>query len=118
MDEGHDIRATARFVTMAPQKVRRVIELVRGLRADEAMDVLRFAPNAAAKPVSKALRSAIANAEENFGVNRGDLVIHRIYADEAPMRRWRRFGARGRFKPILRRSSHITVILREREAAA
>jgi large subunit ribosomal protein L22 len=57
----------------------------------------------------------MAKAEENFGISRDDLYIHRIYADEARTRRWRRFGARGRFKPILRRSSHITVILRERE---
>jgi large subunit ribosomal protein L22 len=118
MDEGHDIRAYARFVPVAPQKVRRVVDLVRGKGADEALDLLRFTPGAAAHPVSKALRSAIANAEENFGVNRSDLVVYRIFADEAPMRRWRRFGARGRFKPILRRSSHITVVLREREAAA
>jgi large subunit ribosomal protein L22 len=118
MAEEHDIRAYARFIPMASQKVRLVVDLVRGRGADEALELLRFTPNAAARPVSKALRSAIANAEENFGVNRGDLVIHRIFADEAPTRRWRRFGARGRFKPILRRSSHITVVLRERETAA
>ena len=54
-------------------------------------------------------------AEENFGTSRNDLYIHKIYADGGPTRKWRRFGARGRFKPWLRRSSHITVILRERE---
>jgi large subunit ribosomal protein L22 len=116
--QGHDIRATARFVPMAAQKVRLVVDQVRGKGAEEALEVLRFTPNAAAKPVSKALRSAIANAEENFGLSLGDLVIDRIVADEAPMRRWRRFGARGRFKPISRRSSHITVILRERQGSA
>ncbi|MCD4753505.1 MAG: 50S ribosomal protein L22, partial [Anaerolineaceae bacterium] len=63
----------------------------------------------------KLLASAIANAEENFGLNREDLYVYRIFADEAPTRKWRRFGARGRFKPILRRNSHITIILRERE---
>jgi large subunit ribosomal protein L22 len=57
----------------------------------------------------------MANAEENFGVSRDDLYVYRIFADAAPTRRWRRFGARGRFKPILRRSSHVTVVLRERE---
>jgi large subunit ribosomal protein L22 len=61
------------------------------------------------------LASAIANAEENFGVSRDDLLVYRITADEAPTRKWRRFGARGRFKPILRRQSHICVVLRERE---
>jgi large subunit ribosomal protein L22 len=81
------------------------------------MDILRFAPQAAAQPVSKLLASAIANAEENFGVSRDDLYVEKIFADEAPTRKWRRFGARGRFKPIFRRSSHVTVILREREGA-
>ena len=61
------------------------------------------------------LASAVANAEENFGVSRDDLVIYKITADEAPTRKWRRFGARGRFKPLLRRFSHITVVLREKE---
>jgi large subunit ribosomal protein L22 len=62
------------------------------------------------------LASAVSNAEENFGISRDDLYIAKIYADEAPTRRWRRFGARGRFKPILRRTSHVTVVLRERDA--
>jgi large subunit ribosomal protein L22 len=65
--------------------------------------------------VHKLLNSAVANAEENFGVSRDDLYIYRITADEAPTRKWRKFGARGRFKPQLRRASHVTVILRERE---
>jgi large subunit ribosomal protein L22 len=79
------------------------------------MDILSLTPNKAAKPVRKLLYSAISNAEENFGVSRDDLVVYRIYADEGPTRKWRRFGARGRFKPQLRRSSHVTVILRENE---
>jgi large subunit ribosomal protein L22 len=78
--------------------------------------MLRFVPNRAAEPVRKLLTSAVANAEENFGVSRDDLFVATIFADEAPTRKWRRFGARGRFKPILRRSSHITIVLREREA--
>jgi large subunit ribosomal protein L22 len=65
--------------------------------------------------VGKLISSAVANAEENFGVSREDLVVYKITADEAPTRKWRRFGARGRFKPLLRRSSHITVVLREKE---
>jgi large subunit ribosomal protein L22 len=118
MAEGHDIRASARYIPMAPQKVRRVVDLIRGRAAEEALEVLRFTPNAAARPVTKLLRSAIANAEENYGVNRSDLVVDRIFADEAPSRKWRRFGARGRFKPLIRRSSHITIVLKEREASA
>lgn len=110
-----DIRAHARYIDISPQKVRLVINQVRGKGAYEALDVLRFVSNRAAQPVSKLIASAIANAEENFGINGDDLYIYRIYADEAPTRKWRRFGARGRFKPWLRRSSHITVVLRERE---
>jgi large subunit ribosomal protein L22 len=113
----HDIRAQIRFLSISAQKVRLVVDLVRGKSATKAMEILRFAPQAAAQPVSKLLASAIANAEENFGVSRDDLFVSKIFADEAPTRKWRRFGARGRFKPILRRSSHVTVVLHEREAA-
>src|SRR5512138_3110098 len=113
----HDIRAQVRYLSMSAHKVRLVVDMVRGKGANQAMDILRFAPQAAAQPVSKLLASAVANAEENFGVSRDDLVVAKIFADEAPTRKWRRFGARGRFKPIMRRTSHVTVILREREAA-
>ena len=113
----HDIRAQLRFLSISAQKVRLVVDLVRGKSAVQALEILRFAPQAAARPVSKLLASAVANAEENFGVSRDDLVVDKIFADEAPTRKWRRFGARGRFKPLLRRSSHVTVILRERQAA-
>jgi large subunit ribosomal protein L22 len=116
MVEDTGIHASARYVAMSPQKVRKVIDLIRGMDANSAMDVLQFTPNAAAKPVQKVLRSAIANAEENYGFSRDELYIHKIVADQGPIRRWRRFGARGRFKSILRRYSHITVILREVEA--
>jgi len=100
---------------MSPRKVRLVVDTVRGLGADDALAVLKFMPKAAAEPVSKAIRSAIANAEENQGWTRDDLFVSEIKADEGPRRQWRRFGARGRFKPILKRSSHITVVLTERE---
>lgn len=110
-----EIRAHARYIPLSSQKVRLVLDEVRGKDVLDAMNVLRFMPNRAAAPVSKVLASAMANAEENFGASRNDLFVYRIFADEAPTRRWRRFGARGRFKPILRRASHITVILKERE---
>jgi large subunit ribosomal protein L22 len=110
-----EVRAQARYVPMSPQKVRLVIDQLRGMSADGALDLLSFMPQAAAKPVYKVLHSAIANAEENYGLGRGDLYITEIYADEGPTRRWRRFGARGRFKPILKRSSHITIVLAELE---
>jgi large subunit ribosomal protein L22 len=111
-----DIRAHLSFLSISAQKVRLVVDLVRGKDANEALETLRFVPNSAAAPVRKLLASAVANAEENFGVSRDDLYVATIFANEAPTRKWRRFGARGRFKPLLRRSSHVTVVLREREA--
>jgi len=111
-----DIRAKARYIPISSQKVRLVIDLVRGKDVQQSLEMLRFVPNGAAKPVAKVVASAMANAEENFGISRDDLFIYRVTADEGPTRRWRRFGARGRVKPWLRRSSHITVILREKEA--
>ena len=110
-----DIRAHARHIQISSQKVRLVVDLVRGKGVQDALNILKFVPNQAAQPVSKVIASAMANAEENFGVSRDDLYVYRIFADEGPTRKWRQFGARGRFKPWLRRSSHITVILRERD---
>jgi large subunit ribosomal protein L22 len=112
----HDIQAHLRSLPMSAQKVRLVVDLVRGKNANEALETLRFVNKAAALPVRKLLASAVANAEENFGVSRDDLYVASIYANEATTRKWRRFGARGRFKPILRRHSHVTVVLRERAA--
>lgn len=111
----YDIRAHARYIQISPQKVRLVVNMVRGKNLVDAMTTLQFVTNQAARPVLKVIASAMANAEENFGVSRDDLYIYKIFADEGPTRKWRRFGARGRIKPWLRRSSHITVILRERE---
>lgn len=109
------IFAQAKFIPLSPQKVRLVADLVRGKDVVEAITMLKFTPNRAAEPISKVISSAMANGEENYGVSRDDLYIHHIVADEAPTRKWRKFGARGRFKPWLRRASHITVILHERE---
>ncbi len=111
-----DIKAHVRFLPQSAQKVRAVIDMVRGKSAIEALEILKFVNKRAANPVHKLVASAVANAEENFGVSRDDLFVAKITADEAPTRKWRRFGARGRFKPILRRNSHVTVVLRERGA--
>ena len=110
----HDIQAHLRSLPMSAQKVRLVVDLVRGKNANEALEMLRFVNKAAALPVRKLLASAVANAEENFGMSRDELYVAQIFANEAPTRKWRRFGARGRFKPVLRRSLHVTVVLRER----
>jgi len=111
-------RAQAKYVPMSSRKVRRVVDVVRGLRVADALDLLRFMPQAAAQPVAKLVNSAIANAEENFGADKDELYISEIYADGGPRHRLApyggRFGGRGRFKPIVKRSSHITVVLGER----
>jgi large subunit ribosomal protein L22 len=112
---GIAIRAQGMQIPISAQKTRLLLDLVRGKDVLEALSILKFMPNAAAHPVSKVIASAMANAEENFGVSRNDLYIHYIVADEARTRKWRKFGARGRFKPWLRRASHVTVVLRERE---
>lgn len=115
MANGFDVRATHRYLRMSPQKVRLVLDQIRGEDATEALHILKFANKAAADPVYKLIRSAMANAEQNYGLNENDLYVYRAHVDDGPTRRWRRFGARLRFKPILRRQSHVTVILRERE---
>src|SRR3972149_12318999 len=105
------VRASARFVLASAQKVRLVVDQVRGRPAKEALELLRFNRKAAALPVSKVIRSAMANAEKNFGLDPDELFVARIWADEGPTRRWRRFGARGRFKPILRPGRHLPPIV-------
>ncbi len=109
-----EVRAVTKYTGVSPVKTRQVIDQVRGMQAERALQVLRFMPQSAAKSVAKTIASALANAEENLGLSRADMYIASITADGAPIRRWRRFGARGRFKPIIRRSSHITVVLEER----
>lgn len=116
--EGQLVRAYARRVFGSPQKVRLVADMVRGKMAVEALVMLKFLPNAAAKDVAKVVKSAVANAEENFGMNQADLVIKTITVDEAPMLKRRRFASRGRAGLLRKRSSHISVVLAEREGTA
>jgi large subunit ribosomal protein L22 len=112
-----EVRAVTKFTGISAQKARLVVDEVRGKRAEDAVVLLQFMPQQAARVVSKTIQSALANATENFGLEASDMYITKIFADEGPLRRWRRFGARGRFKPWIRRSSHITVILEERVAS-
>lgn len=111
-----EVQAITKFTGISPQKARLVVNEMRGKKAEDALTVLQFMPQSAAKVVAKTIKSALANATENFGLEAGDMYIAKIVADEAPRRKWRRFGARGRFKPWIRRSSHITVVLEERVA--
>ena len=88
--EDLEVRAQSRYVPGSPRKVRLVADLVRGMDAQEALGVLRLMPQRAASSVFKLIKSAIANAENNFGMVVDDLFIAHISADEAPVRRWRR----------------------------
>lgn len=109
-----EVRAVAKYIRMSPYKVKLVADAVRGMGVEEALAKLRFTTRAAARPVAKLIESAAANAEENYGLSRDELYIASITADEGPTLKRFRFGARGRVKPILKRSSHITVILGSR----
>ncbi|WP_106585257.1 50S ribosomal protein L22 [Murinocardiopsis flavida] len=110
-------RAQARFVRVTPRKARRVVDLIRGLPADEAQAVLRFAPQAASEPVGKVLASAIANAEHNDKLDRGSLVISRAWVDEGPTLKRIRPRGFGRAFRVTKRTSHITVVVETRESA-
>lgn len=110
-----DVRATTKYLHISPQKLRLVCDTVRGKDPYAAMDQLKFMPQKGAEMVSKTLKSAISNAENNFELDPSEMVISQIYANEGPRRQWRRFGARGRFKPWIRRTSHLTVVLSEME---
>ena len=104
-------RATARFVRVTPMKARRVIDLVRGKSVDDALAILKYAPQAASEPVYKVVASAAANAENNYGLDRRSLVISEAYADEGPTMRRFRPRAQGRAFHIRKRTSHITVVV-------
>ena len=109
-----EVRAVYKFTGISAQKTRLVVDEMRGRQAQEALDILKHMPQSAARVVYKTVKSALSNATENFGLDEEDMYIAKIFADDAPRRRWRRFGARGRFKPWIRRSSHVTVVLEER----
>jgi large subunit ribosomal protein L22 len=108
------VRAVAKDVHISPQKVRLVIDQVRGKRVNEALAILRFLPQGAAREVARVVRSASANAEHNNDMDPEDLVIALAYADEGM--KLKRFTARsrGRPGPILKRFSHITIVVEER----
>ena len=106
--------ASARHIKMSPRKVRLVVDLVRGRSATDALALLKFTPNVAADPVRKLIASAVANAEETYGLERENLFVAEISVDGGPTQRRGYFGGRSRWKPVLKRSSHIHVALREK----
>jgi large subunit ribosomal protein L22 len=109
------VRAEARFVRHSPFKVRRVLDLVRGLPVEDARSVLTFTPRGATEPILKVLESAVANAEHNFALDEEELFVAEAYAGEGPtLKRWRP-RARGRATRIRKRTSHITIVLGDEE---
>jgi len=115
-----EAKAKARFVRVTPQKARRVVDLIRGKQAGEAVAVLKFAPQAAGETVLKVVESAIANAREtakrsNERLDEADLYISEVFVDEGPTLKRFRPRAQGRASQILKRTSHITVVLVPRE---
>lgn len=108
-----EVKAKLRFLRIAPRKVRLVADLIRAKSALAAESQLSFMPKGSARPMLKLLNSAVANAENNFKLKKDNLYIKRIMVDEGPkLKRWRP-RAFGRAAPILKRSSHITIILDE-----
>ena len=103
--------ATARHIRMSPYKVRRALALIRGKGVNEASAILQYADIVSAEPVRKVLLSAAANAEHNFGMDRGDLVVAEAFADQGPTLKRMNPVSKGRAHSILKRTSHITVIL-------
>src|ERR1700753_259921 len=114
MTETNEVRtaiARATHVRVTPMKARRVIDLIRDMPANEALSVLKFAPQAASEPVAKVLASAVANAEHNFQLDPDTLVVSRAFVDEGPTLKRFRPRAQGRAYRIRKRTCHITIVV-------
>lgn len=110
-----ETRAIAKYVRISPLKVNFICKEIRGKSVDEALSILKFTPKRGARELEKVLKSAIANAEHNNDLDRDLLIVSEAYANEAPvMKRWRP-KAKGMAYPILKRSSHIGVVVKERD---
>ena len=110
-----EARAKARYVRVTPRKARRVVDLIRGMPADEAQAVLAFAPQSASGPVGKVLASAIANAENNERLDPDSLLVAEAYVDEGPTLKRFRPRALGRATRIRKRTSHMTILWTTKE---
>ncbi len=109
-----EAKAIARYVRIAPRKAQVVVDLVRGKKVDEALAILKYTPKAGAPIVEKVLKSAIANAENNYGMDVDSLYISEIYANQGPTMRRYRPRAQGRATTIRKRTSHIGVVVKEK----
>ena len=113
----NQVRATAKYVRMAPRKVRMVVDQIRNKSVEQALEALQFSTRAAAEPVAKVVRSAVANAENNNNLRAENLVIATAYVDEGPTLKRIRPRAKGSASRINKRTSHITVIVAPRKEA-
>lgn len=110
-----EAKAVARHVRISPRKARQVVDLIRGRGVDEALAILQLTPKGASRIVSKVVRSAAANAETNLELNGDALFVSKAYVDEGPTLKRIRPRARGMADRIRKRTSHITVVVAERE---
>ncbi|HHZ19409.1 MAG TPA: 50S ribosomal protein L22 [Firmicutes bacterium] len=110
-----EAKAVARYVRIAPRKARQVIDLIRGKRVEEALNLLRFTPRNAADVIAKVLKSAVANAENNHQLNRNGLVVSEAYVDQGPTMKRYHPRAQGRMAMIRKKTSHITIVVKEKE---
>lgn len=110
-----EARAIAKYVRVSPLKVNYICNEIRGKQVDEALAILRFTPKNGARELEKVLTSAIANAENNFNMDRDNLYVSEAYANDGPrLKRWRP-KAHGMAYPIIKRTSHIGVVVEEKE---
>ncbi len=112
-----EAKAVARYVRVSPRKARLVVDLIRGKKVEDARAILKFSPRAAAEVVEKVLNSAVANAERNLHVKSDDLIVGSTFVDEGPTLKRIRPRAMGRAFRINKRTSHITVVVKQREGA-
>jgi len=110
-----EAKAIAKYVRISPLKVGYICDEIRGKQVDEALSILKFTPKKGAKAIEKVLKSAVANAENNFNLDRDSLYVSEAYANEGPRMKRFRPKARGMAYPIIKRSSHIGVVVKERE---
>jgi large subunit ribosomal protein L22 len=112
-----EARAVARFVRVSPRKARLVVDLIRGKSAAEAATILRFTEKGSAEVIGKVLASAVANAEHNLKLNPETLFVSEAFVNQGPSLKRIQPRAMGRAFKILKRSAHITVIVKQREGA-
>lgn len=110
-----EARASKRYLTQSPLKVRRVVDTIRGKPVDQALAILRFLPHPVARDIAQVIRSAVANAENNNLMDPDNLYVSQIYANEGPRLKRFRPAAHGRVHPIVRRRSQVTVVVEDKE---